>query len=387
MAERLTRQDLYDLVWSRPMSKLADRFGISDVALKKKCARADIPTPDRGYWAKKESGKPTIQVVLPRRPPGMSDEVFGGGGNYWYRSFSEEELLESVPAPPESSEPIEAVKDWIAKEVGNISVPREIRVWHPAVERLLKDDDNRRDEQRTKGYSWIKPLFESPFEQRRLRILNSVFFGAGKMSGKPRITDKNGRDISIRFHDSSVRIGLDRLKQSGRTGGQSIDEQNPKLRLDIRNDYSSDAVVMSCADDEEGKLEKKLTQIVIEIILRAEINNREGTVRSYEWRVKRKAQIEEEQRQRKIKVEREERERQTQMEQARIDRLMKDAAEFERAAQIRKYVESIRGTVSAGFQLELDRFNSWSQWALAQADRIDPALEGRYLASMHDQTA
>jgi hypothetical protein len=50
MMERLSRGELYDLVWSEPMETLSAQFGISDVALKKTCARAEIPTPDRGYW-------------------------------------------------------------------------------------------------------------------------------------------------------------------------------------------------------------------------------------------------------------------------------------------------------------------------------------------------
>jgi hypothetical protein len=61
MAERLSRKCIFELVWSEPMKNLAVRFGISDVALKKICARAAIPTPDRGYWARKEAGKSTPQ--------------------------------------------------------------------------------------------------------------------------------------------------------------------------------------------------------------------------------------------------------------------------------------------------------------------------------------
>jgi hypothetical protein len=69
MTKRLSRAELYALVWSEPMKTLAGRFGISDVALKKTCARAEIPTPDRGYWAKKEAGKCPMQVALPEWPP------------------------------------------------------------------------------------------------------------------------------------------------------------------------------------------------------------------------------------------------------------------------------------------------------------------------------
>jgi len=58
----LTRRAMYDLVWSKPMTKVAEEFGISDVALKKACDRHRVPTPPRGYWAKKDAGKSVRQV-------------------------------------------------------------------------------------------------------------------------------------------------------------------------------------------------------------------------------------------------------------------------------------------------------------------------------------
>lgn len=61
----LTRKQLYDLVWTRPMTKLAKEFGLSDVALHKICRKHDIPVPPRGYWAKKEFGKPVTVIPLP----------------------------------------------------------------------------------------------------------------------------------------------------------------------------------------------------------------------------------------------------------------------------------------------------------------------------------
>jgi hypothetical protein len=60
----LTRQELYDLVWSTPMIKLADQFGLSDVGLTKICDRHRVPTPPRGYWAKKDAGKPVKQTIF-----------------------------------------------------------------------------------------------------------------------------------------------------------------------------------------------------------------------------------------------------------------------------------------------------------------------------------
>src|SRR5580692_6027192 len=139
MSKRLFRKQLYEIGWSEPMKILAPRFGISDVALKKACARAEIPTPGLGHWARKAAGKGTSQVALAERPLGMDNEVLVGAGvGYWHSSWSEEELLAALPPPPEFEEPIERVRVRIAKTVGELTVPREVRIWHPAIDRLLK---------------------------------------------------------------------------------------------------------------------------------------------------------------------------------------------------------------------------------------------------------
>lgn len=62
--QKLTRRAMYELIWARPMSNVAEDFGISDVALKKICDKHRVPTPPRGYWAKKEAGKPVREVRL-----------------------------------------------------------------------------------------------------------------------------------------------------------------------------------------------------------------------------------------------------------------------------------------------------------------------------------
>lgn len=52
----LTRQELYDLVWSEPMVSLSKKYKISDVGLRKIRIRMKIPIPNRGYWAKIHAG-------------------------------------------------------------------------------------------------------------------------------------------------------------------------------------------------------------------------------------------------------------------------------------------------------------------------------------------
>jgi len=48
----MTRQELYDLVWSKPMTHIAKDFGMSDHGILEHCVKNDIPTPSLGYWAK-----------------------------------------------------------------------------------------------------------------------------------------------------------------------------------------------------------------------------------------------------------------------------------------------------------------------------------------------
>ncbi len=79
---RLTRTELYDLAWSEPIKKLAERFGVSDVAVAKVCRQMYVPVPGRGYWARRTAGKPVIRISLPLRPPGLSEIAIIGGGLY-----------------------------------------------------------------------------------------------------------------------------------------------------------------------------------------------------------------------------------------------------------------------------------------------------------------
>lgn len=65
----LTRQELFDLVWATPMQTLARRFGITDVALKKRCKKHGVPTPGVGYWARVAAGQKLKRPALPK-PPG-----------------------------------------------------------------------------------------------------------------------------------------------------------------------------------------------------------------------------------------------------------------------------------------------------------------------------
>ena len=378
------------------MKTLAVRLGVSDVGLKKICARAGIPTPDRGYWAKKEAGKETFQAAFPARPPGMDDEVLigsgGHGSNNYYWNWNREDLLGPIGPPPEFPESIDDVWARIAEAIGRVTVPHKVQNWHPAIDRLLKEDEKRREKVLNDPYpmSWDKPVFDTPFERRRLRILNSLFYAVGKMNGKPSVHGREGREIGISFFQRHLPIGLDRPKRSHRrtsvqhAAGESSDT---RLCLSILKGWGTEEALSAWEDDDDQKLESRMAEIAVQVILTAEIQLRESALRQYEWRVKRKAELEEEERKRKLEAERAERERLKRIEQGRIDRLMRDAAAFHQAATIRKYVAAIQSTQAPEDVASSHEIQQWSQWALAQADRIDPAIGARFIKSLKDEDA
>ena len=59
------REELYAEIWEQPLVKVAAKYGISAVMLGKVCRKLQIPLPGRGYWAKKEFGKPLEKIPLP----------------------------------------------------------------------------------------------------------------------------------------------------------------------------------------------------------------------------------------------------------------------------------------------------------------------------------
>ncbi len=64
-AKTVTRESLYEEVWTTPLTKLADSYGVSNVALAKVCRKLNVPVPGRGYWAKVAAGHSVKRWPLP----------------------------------------------------------------------------------------------------------------------------------------------------------------------------------------------------------------------------------------------------------------------------------------------------------------------------------
>lgn len=64
--EYVTREELYEQVWTTPLLRLAVQYGVSNVALGKICRRLNVPTPTRGYWARVAAGEKLKRPPLPK---------------------------------------------------------------------------------------------------------------------------------------------------------------------------------------------------------------------------------------------------------------------------------------------------------------------------------
>jgi hypothetical protein len=367
------------------MKVLALGFGISDVALAKHCQRAQIPLPKRGYWARQRVGKKTLQIPLGPKPPGMSDRVTIGkepsGGSHWLAS-AEEELLRPLPAPPVFHEELSAVAKRLQQQLGKVVVSNNLEHSHPLVFRLLEADKQRREKQRDSAYPsvWDNPIFESAIEQRRLRMINALFCAVEKCGCKPFMRGREGRELSVKVGEQYIRFILDRVKDRTRIShrsGEASHRESGKLKLEIQS--FNDKAQVSWQDDGVKKLEKRMSEVAVQLITLGEVHYREQARRHYEWKVQRKAELEREVQHRKVEEERLEKERQIKLQRARVDRLLTEARSLRQANEIRAYVDAVRNANRDSCDaIQKDAIDYWAAWALNQAEQIDPIKSGAW---------
>lgn len=383
MAEELSRQALYDLIWATPVKTLAQRFNISDVGLRKTCQRSHIPLPPAGYWAKVAAGKKVMQPSLPARPPGMRDTVTPGAGrydSYSYHRWSDAELLGPLPARPTFDLDLDTVRAAVMRRIDKITVPRDLSHPHHAIAKLLETDEQRRIAQLGRGYvsPWDAPRFASPFEQRRLRVLGALMIALARAGANVRLTGKNARSIYVTVHDTAFWLRLD--DEAG-ISKEANEYDPPKtmagsaLFLAIASGHGVPPTIR-WGDDETGKLETKLRDVVAEVLVHAEASYRSACEQRHKWRIERRADRLNEIHLARLKAEQAERDRIEGLKQERITRLLNEAEAFQKAEIIRAYVASARNRAS---DRASDDVATWADWALEVAASIDPVESGAFL--------
>lgn len=376
----LTRRALYDLVWADPVRTVAATFGVSDVWLKKLCAGANVPVPERGYWAKLQPGKSAVRVKLPARDPGMAETVSIGKAAYKWRWDPEAELAEALPDPPVFEEPIEAVSVRVVERVGKVATVRDLDAPWPGIRKLLQEDDRRREKQAGRGWvsRWDAPRFDSPFEQRRLWVLNSLALAFARSGAKLEVRGREARDLSVLVGTQRLAFRLDHPSAKPSIHGEWSTRAGPvdTLKLQIEAPSVGLGTPRAWTDGDGGKLEIRLADIVVTFLVAGEVHYRAAQVSHHAWLIKRRAQNEAELARRVAEAERDRRERQLKEEHERREHLFAQARDWRTAQDIRAFV---RDVVSERRQEPMTRpgpLDPWRAWALAEADMIDPVRRG-----------
>lgn len=391
MGKLVTRSELYDLVWSEPMTKLAEKFGISSVALAKACARLSVPVPPRGYWARKAAGNDVVRVALPRRPPGLDAESVIGGGPYWRYSMaarpSDDDLLGPVPPEPTFDESLDEVRSRVLTTISKVVVAKSLDRPHPAVGKLLKQDDVKREKSRSLTYvsSWDMPRYESPIQRRRLRLLSALFLAVAQCGGRAETWGSSPYDapmneFSVLVGDQRVRLRaavVEIRRKPGRNSKTSAENEH-KIRL-IMNPSESEDVGEKIWEDDTQRLEDRLRDIAVAIVVKAEEQYRTERLRRYRWRIEARAELIERQKKEHEEAERREREHLEKRERERVARLLGEADALRKASAIRQYVADARdANARLPFPVTEQEMAAWAEWALSVADRIDPILSGEF---------
>lgn len=366
-SQSFSRQELYDLVWSDPMIKLAARYGISGNGLAKACRRANIPVPERGYWARKQAGQKIKQPPLPAPEAGMPGRVI----------IEPPSKRLPPPEPPPVPPTVQEKVDAEQRSAKPIVVPATLSSPHRIISGWLQED--RRQRQQRRHDPWLrdnhKPIDQTDLDKRRLRILSALFKAIeardyeltaddSRYVNAAYIAQENER-LSIGIHERirQVRRQLtdaDRAKRLYISPGQKwTQEKVPTGELVLTVAEPDRYGSKQWSDGPVGLLEEKLGEVLPYVA---------GVFEQI--RLRREREAEERARQWKIAEERQRQEMERKRETVRYRRLMAHCENWRIADDIRAFVAAVAASQAAA--ANADSFADWKSWALGHADRIDP---------------
>lgn len=369
-----TREALFDLVWEQPVTKLAKDLGLSDVGLSKACRRADIPLPERGHWARLLAGKTVVRPPLPMRGLGKPEEIEFGGSRYGREMPTEAEILSmDIPPPPVFFEDLDEVKARARGMVKRIVIPRRLDRCHPEIAKLLRADEERVAKQLKYSYSWDQPIFGSIVERRRLRFLNALLLSLTVCGCKCGISGKEARGAYVKVGEESISFSFEHVGAKER---QYNERPNPipegaKLSLKLNWWQPPPELEIQWEDTTEHTIEDRITEIGIALLVAGEWAYRSWLIRRRKYIIERRDELQEEARQAKLELERKERDRLALVAKGKRDRLLADARAWRDAANIRAFVNAAKSTNN-----EIE--DTWVEWALQEADRLDPLVAAQH---------
>lgn len=354
----LTRQQLYELVWSKPMIHLAKEFELSDVALAKWCRKMDIPLPGVGYWRRIETGKKARKEKLPS--PERTDEL-----RLTVTRYAPDE--EIVPPPPREVPEYEAFEN---RPENQIVVTDELIQPHPLVAYARKTLRGGRMDDR---YGWLYPkergcldIYVSPDAlDRALRFMDAIIKALRERGITVEVAKDNWKASTYALvGNEKVWFGIFESPQKGqkknRWSGKMENAMVPsgRLVLRIRSEYGRDQCQFR--DQKRKALHERLNEFVIEI-------NREA-IKIKTWRAERERE----------QIKWEEKRRKEAEEAENVRTLENYLTNWRKAQEIRAFVEAVRQKYADADGIAPEsELGQWLEWANAHANKTDPLTAGQ----------
>lgn len=205
-AVTLTREKLYEEVWTVPIVQLAKRYRISDVGLSKICRRLNVPRPSPGYWAQIAAGQTLPRTPLPARALQTSYV-----------------LRPTPPKPIASPEEILALEKrmQLVATFADVRVPTTLETPH-ALTRRTQAHFQRVAKEAARPRKWGTPAFwDGPRDQKGR-------FGCSAQIGYPIVVSLEQVDRALRILDTLVKA----LIRIGFSIGPDDKSENLQLRKD-----------------------------------------------------------------------------------------------------------------------------------------------------------
>ncbi|TPL38881.1 hypothetical protein [Mesorhizobium sp. B2-4-6] len=373
--------DLIAFAWSAPMRELATKLDLSDVGLKKLLTRCGVVSPPQGYWNKVRAGKRV--PALPKAPPRRAGEL----GRVSVDARFARVLPVAAPLPSTGPFASTAVPEDLDKlhaqelqAIGKVSVPQTLDRPHKGLVQMLKREQRRRDKNAEREWTWDEPKFDTPLGKRRLRILNALFLALSKRGHDGDAYDHDG-EIHARAIIGDTLLGLDlqiigshrTVRQQGYLRPAPDLPASTLLTLRVNSGFDRKDTV-SWEDDGETRLESKIAEIAAAIIVVGEKKFR-LSLREAEERAEREL----------VEKEKKRQERLAQLNQQRLQNLRTSGELLRQAHDIRALVENVRRAIDEGsVDIDASSVEAWQQWALAEADRIDPVRSGQILTHLNE---
>ena len=361
----LTREELYELVWTVPMQRLAERYGISDVALAKTCRKLVIPVPPRGYWRRTETGRVPARPPLPRPRPGRTAVTMN---------------LERKRDLPLPSPEVAARLAHEALPENRILVADRLSRPHPLVREaaaVLRPRSRRVDPVRPWRIDPCLDIRVTPKHLgRALRIVDALVKALDARGIIVSVvTDDHRRHTQVELYGETVAFWLEERtaphphvpteaeKKHGSAGRRKWDHvPSGQLRLCIENPYLESAR-KTWSDGRRAKLEGLLNDFVVGLAVVADGLR----ARTLHW--KRQREKEEEARRQQALAEQRRKE-----EEQRVHTLEQQVDRWTRAAQVVAFAdEAERRAIAKGVATAPGtELGEWLAWARRHADRLDP---------------